>query len=143
MDLAHGGHLTHGHPANFSGRLYDVTHYGVSAEDEQIDYDALEAQAKEVQPKLITCGASAYSRVIDFERMGKIAKEVGAYLFVDMATLPGWWRPGASARCHMLTLSLPPPTSRCADRGAGSFCVSPSMPRRSTDVSSRVCKVVR
>lgn len=89
MDLAHGGHLTHGHPANFSGRLYDVTHYGVSAEDERIDYDALEAQAKEVQPKLITCGASAYSREIDFERMGEIAKAVGAYLFVDMAHIAG------------------------------------------------------
>jgi glycine hydroxymethyltransferase len=89
MDLAHGGHLTHGHPANFSGRLYDVTHYGVSAEDERIDYDALEAQAKEVQPKLITCGASAYSRKIDFERMGSIAKAVGAYLFVDMAHIAG------------------------------------------------------
>ncbi len=89
MDLAHGGHLTHGHPANFSGRLYDVTHYGVTAEDETIDYDALEAQAKEVQPKLITCGASAYSRTIDFERMGKIAKAVGAYLFVDMAHIAG------------------------------------------------------
>lgn len=89
MDLAHGGHLTHGHPANFSGRLYDVTHYGVSAEDEQIDYDALEKQAQEVKPKLITCGASAYSRTIDFERMGKIAKGVGAYLFVDMAHIAG------------------------------------------------------
>jgi len=89
MDLAHGGHLTHGHPANFSGRLYDVTHYGVSAEDERIDYDALEAQAREVQPKLITCGASAYSREIDFERMGEIAKAVGAYLFVDMAHIAG------------------------------------------------------
>ncbi len=89
MDLAHGGHLTHGHPANFSGRLYDVTHYGVSAEDERIDYDALEAQAKEVMPKLITCGASAYSRKIDFERMGKIAQAVGAYLFVDMAHIAG------------------------------------------------------
>ncbi len=89
MDLAHGGHLTHGHPANFSGRLYDVTHYGVSAKDEAIDYDALEAQAKEVQPKLITCGASAYSRTIDFERMGQIAKAVGAYLFVDMAHIAG------------------------------------------------------
>jgi glycine hydroxymethyltransferase len=89
MDLAHGGHLTHGHSANFSGRLYDVTHYGVSAEDERIDYDALEAQAKEVQPKLITCGASAYSREIDFERMGEIAKAVGAYLFVDMAHIAG------------------------------------------------------
>ena len=89
MDLAHGGHLTHGHPANFSGRLYDVTHYGVSEEDEQIDYDALEAQAKEVQPKLITCGASAYSREIDFARMGQIAQAVGAYLFVDMAHIAG------------------------------------------------------
>ena len=89
MDLAHGGHLTHGHPANFSGRLYDVTHYGVTAENEQIDYDALEAQAKEVQPKLITCGASAYSREIDFERMGQIAQAVGAYLFVDMAHIAG------------------------------------------------------
>ena len=89
MDLSHGGHLTHGHPANFSGRLYDVTHYGVRAEDEHIDYDALEAQAKEVQPKLITCGASAYSRTIDFERMGKIAQSVGAYLFVDMAHIAG------------------------------------------------------
>lgn len=89
MDLAHGGHLTHGHPANFSGRLYDVVHYGVRADDEQIDYDALEAQAHEVKPKLITCGASAYSRVIDFERMGRIAKAVGAYLFVDMAHIAG------------------------------------------------------
>ncbi|MGJ8697430.1 MAG: ribose 5-phosphate isomerase B [Verrucomicrobiaceae bacterium] len=89
MDLAHGGHLTHGHPANFSGRLYDVTHYGVSAENETIDYDALEAQAKEVMPKLITCGASAYSRTIDFERMAAIAKAVGAYLFVDMAHIAG------------------------------------------------------
>jgi len=89
MDLAHGGHLTHGHKANFSGRLYEVVHYGVSEEDGRIDYDALEALAKESQPKLITCGASAYSRIIDFERMGKIAKEVGAYLFVDMAHIAG------------------------------------------------------
>lgn len=89
MDLSHGGHLTHGHPANFSGRLYEVTHYGVSEKDECIDYDALEKQAVEVQPKLITCGASAYSRVIDFERMGQIARKVGAYLFVDMAHIAG------------------------------------------------------
>ena len=89
MDLSHGGHLTHGHPANFSGRLYDVTHYGVSEKDERIDYDALAEQAKVVQPKLITCGASAYSREIDFPRMSKIAKSVGAYLFVDMAHIAG------------------------------------------------------
>ena len=89
MDLAHGGHLTHGHPANFSGKLYDVTHYGVSEKDERIDYDALAETAKEVQPKLITCGASAYPREIDFARMGEIAKSVGAYLFVDMAHIAG------------------------------------------------------
>ena len=89
MDLSHGGHLTHGHPANFSGRLYDVTHYGVSEKDERIDYDALAEQAKVVQPKLITCGASAYSREIDFPRMSEIAKSVGAYLFVDMAHIAG------------------------------------------------------
>ena len=89
MDLAHGGHLTHGHPANFSGRLYDVVHYGVTEGEETIDYDALEALAKECKPKLITSGASAYSRVIDFERMGQIAKSVGAYLMVDMAHIAG------------------------------------------------------
>ncbi len=89
MDLAHGGHLTHGHKANFSGKFYDVVHYGVSKEDERIDYDQLEKMAHEVKPALITCGASAYSREIDFERMGRIAREVGAYLFVDMAHIAG------------------------------------------------------
>jgi glycine hydroxymethyltransferase len=89
MDLAHGGHLTHGHKANFSGKFYEVTHYGVSPEDEQIDYEQLAATAKEVRPRLITCGASAYSRVVDYERMGAIAKEAGAFLFVDMAHIAG------------------------------------------------------
>lgn len=89
MDLAHGGHLTHGHKANFSGKFYEVTHYGVSERDERIDYDALEKVAAERKPKLITAGASAYPRVIDFERMGKIARSVGAYLFVDMAHIAG------------------------------------------------------
>lgn len=89
MDLAHGGHLTHGHPANFSGKFYDVTHYGVSEKDERIDYDALEKVAIELKPALITSGASAYPREIDFERMGKIAKACGAYLFVDMAHIAG------------------------------------------------------
>ncbi|MFD2255637.1 ribose 5-phosphate isomerase B [Luteolibacter algae] len=89
MDLAHGGHLTHGHKANFSGRFYDVTHYGVSPEDERIDYAELEKTARELKPALITVGASAYSRIIDFERMGKLAREIGAYLFVDMAHIAG------------------------------------------------------
>jgi glycine hydroxymethyltransferase len=89
MDLAHGGHLTHGHKANFSGRFYQVTHYGVSREDERIDYDELETTARELRPRLITAGASAYPRTIDFERLGRIAREVGAYLFVDMAHIAG------------------------------------------------------
>ncbi|MEM6911760.1 MAG: ribose 5-phosphate isomerase B [Verrucomicrobiota bacterium] len=95
MDLAHGGHLTHGHPANFSGALYDVVHYGVSKSDEKIDYDALERQAETSQPKLITAGASAYSQIIDFERMAAIAKKVGAYLFIDMAHISGLVAGGA------------------------------------------------
>lgn len=89
MDLAHGGHLTHGHFANFSGKLYEVKHYGVSSEEETIDYDLLEETAKEYQPKMITAGASAYSRTIDFPRMRAIADSVGAYLFVDMAHIAG------------------------------------------------------
>ncbi len=89
MDLAHGGHLTHGHKANFSGRFYEVTHYGVSPEDERINYEELEATARELKPALITVGASAYPRIIDFERMSKLAREIGAYLFVDMAHIAG------------------------------------------------------
>ena len=89
MNLDNGGHLTHGHRANFSGKLYNVVHYGVSQETEAIDYDALEKLALEVKPQMITAGASAYSRTIDFERMGQIAKACGAYLFVDMAHIAG------------------------------------------------------
>lgn len=89
MNLSHGGHLTHGNPANFSGKLYNVVHYGVSEETERIDYDALEKLAFEVSPRMITAGASAYSRTIDFERMAAIAKACGALLFVDMAHIAG------------------------------------------------------
>ena len=95
MDLAHGGHLTHGHKANFSGKLYEVHHYGVSRDTEMIDYDALAKQADEVKPKMITAGASAYSRTIDFKRMREIADSVGAYLFVDMAHISGLVAGGA------------------------------------------------
>jgi glycine hydroxymethyltransferase len=89
MDLSHGGHLTHGHKANFSGKFYEVTHYGVAESDEMIDYDGLEKVAVELKPALITTGASAYPREIDFKRMGEIAKKCGAYLFVDMAHIAG------------------------------------------------------
>jgi glycine hydroxymethyltransferase len=89
MNLAHGGHLTHGMALNFSGKLYQVHAYGVRQDDERIDYDAMEAQAKEVRPKLIVGGASAYPRLWDFERMAAIAHGVGALLFVDMAHVAG------------------------------------------------------
>ncbi len=89
MDLSHGGHLTHGHFANFSGKFYEVKHYGVTEEDQRIDYDQLAEVAKEYRPKMITAGASAYSRIIDFQRMREIADSVGAFLFVDMAHIAG------------------------------------------------------
>jgi glycine hydroxymethyltransferase len=89
MNLAHGGHLTHGHPANFSGKLYEVSQYGVSEATEQIDYDALAKQAEEVRPQLITAGASAYPRFIDFPRLREIADSVDALLFIDMAHIAG------------------------------------------------------
>ncbi|HEX5490168.1 MAG TPA: serine hydroxymethyltransferase [Candidatus Udaeobacter sp.] len=89
MNLAHGGHLTHGHPANFSGKFYNVSQYGVSEKTEQIDYDALQTQAEEVRPSMITAGASAYPRIIDFPRLRQIADSVGAVLFIDMAHIAG------------------------------------------------------
>jgi glycine hydroxymethyltransferase len=89
MNLAHGGHLTHGHPLNFSGKLYKVVAYGVRKEDELIDYDEVASQAEQHKPKLIIAGASAYSRVIDFARFRKIADSVGAVFLVDIAHYSG------------------------------------------------------
>ena len=89
MDLSAGGHLTHGSPVNFSGKLYDVYAYGVDRETQLIDYDDVAKKAEEVQPKMIVAGASAYSRTIDFAKMREIADSVGAYLFVDMAHIAG------------------------------------------------------
>ncbi|KAB8127183.1 serine hydroxymethyltransferase [Gracilibacillus oryzae] len=89
MNLSHGGHLTHGSPVNFSGKLFNFVDYGVNEESEQIDYDAVLAKAKEVKPKLIVAGASAYPRQIDFAKFREIADEVGAYLMVDMAHIAG------------------------------------------------------
>jgi glycine hydroxymethyltransferase len=89
MDLSHGGHLTHGHPLNLSGKLYRFVAYGVRAGDETLDYDKLEALASEHRPKLIVCGASAYPRVIDFPRIGAIAKATGAKVMADMAHIAG------------------------------------------------------
>jgi glycine hydroxymethyltransferase len=89
MNLAHGGHLTHGSPVNFSGKWFEVQSYGVREEDARIDYDALAVQARELRPKMLVAGASAYPRIIDFERLGQIARDVDALLFVDMAHIAG------------------------------------------------------
>ncbi len=89
MNLAHGGHLTHGHPLNFSGKLYTIVPYGVRRDDQRIDYDELERLAHEHKPRMIMVGASAYPRVIDFERIGSIAREVGSPMVTDMAHIAG------------------------------------------------------
>jgi len=89
MNLSHGGHLTHGNPANFSGKLYQFCQYGVREDNGLIDYDELAATAQREKPKMITVGASAYSRIIDFARMSEIARSVGAHLFADIAHIAG------------------------------------------------------
>jgi glycine hydroxymethyltransferase len=89
MNLSHGGHLTHGHPLNFSGINYRVADYGVSGDTEQIDYDDLQRKAEEHRPKLLVCGASAYPRTINFERIGEIARSVGAKVMADIAHIAG------------------------------------------------------
>jgi glycine hydroxymethyltransferase len=89
MNLAHGGHLTHGHPLNFSGKLYTIVPYGVRPDDERIDYDEFERLANEHKPKMIMVGASAYPRVFDFERIGRVARDVGSPVVVDMAHIAG------------------------------------------------------
>ena len=95
MSLAHGGHLTHGHPINFSGHIYHFVHYGVDREDERIDYVQAYELAREHKPRLLLAGASAYSRIIDFARLRAIADQVGAYLMVDMAHIAGLIAGGA------------------------------------------------
>ncbi len=89
MNLSHGGHLTHGHPLNFSGKLYTIIPYGVRTDDERIDYDELERLAHEHTPKMIMVGASAYPRVIDFERIGAVGRQVGSAVVTDMAHIAG------------------------------------------------------
>src|SRR5262245_61578942 len=89
MNLAHGGHLTHGHPLNFSGKLYTIVPYGVRKDDERIDYDELDRLADEHKPKMIMVGASAYPRIIDFARIRATAEHIGAAVFTDMAHIAG------------------------------------------------------
>ena len=99
MDLSHGGHLTHGSPVNFSGKLFNVVFYGVDKDTQQIDYDQTMALAKEHKPKVIVAGASAYPRIIDFKRFREIADEVGAKLVVDMAHIAGLIATGLHPSC--------------------------------------------
>jgi glycine hydroxymethyltransferase len=99
MDLSHGGHLTHGSPVNFSGKLFNMVHYGVDKETQTIDYDAVEKLAKEHKPTMIIAGASAYPRIIDFARFRAIADEVGAKLMVDMAHIAGLIAAGEHPSC--------------------------------------------
>jgi len=107
MNLSHGGHLTHGHPANFSGQLYKFVAYGVKKETGYIDYDDVEAKAKEHKPKMITVGASAYSRDIDFKKFREIADSIGAWLFCDMAHPAGLIAKGHLSspipHCHVVS----------------------------------------
>jgi glycine hydroxymethyltransferase len=107
MDLSHGGHLTHGSPVNLSGLWFQVVHYGVDAQTQQLDYDQIRALALEHRPKLIICGYSAYPRRIDFARFRTIADEVGAYLLADMAHIAGLVAAGAHPsplpHCHVVT----------------------------------------
>ncbi len=95
MDLTHGGHLSHGSPVNFAGQLYNIVPYGVDKESEALDYDALMQMAKETKPKMIVCGASAYSKILDFKAFRDIADEVGAYLLADIAHIAGLVAAGA------------------------------------------------
>src|SRR6187200_530129 len=89
MNLAHGGHLTHGHPLNFSGKYFTVVPYGVKKDTEHLDYEELAAQARTTKPKMIVVGASAYPRIIDFARIRAVADEIGALMFTDMAHIAG------------------------------------------------------
>src|ERR1700682_1462619 len=142
MNLSHGGHLTHGHPLNFSGRMYKFIAYGVRQEDERIDYDEVEKLAHEHKPRMIVAGASAYSRIIDFERMGKIAKAVDAMFFVDIAHIAGFAAAGVHpshvprevrpAPCRTRTSSRPPRTKRCAVRAPAWCFAAPPSPKKST-----------
>ncbi|MBD0389930.1 MAG: serine hydroxymethyltransferase, partial [Nostoc sp. C3-bin3] len=107
MDLSHGGHLTHGSPVNVSGKWFQVSHYGVSEQTEQLDYDQIRELALRERPKLLICGYSAYPRIIDFEKFRSIADEIGAYLLADIAHIAGLvasgLHPDPIPHCHVVT----------------------------------------
>jgi glycine hydroxymethyltransferase len=124
MDLSHGGHLTHGNKANFSGKFFEIVHYGVRKDNEQIDYDQLAQMAREHKPKMITVGASAYPRVIDFKRMGEIARETGALLLADIAHIAGMVAVGIhpSPMAHADFVTTTTHKTLCGPRGGLILC---------------------
>ena len=131
MDLAHGGHLTHGSPVNYSGKLYRVVHYGVDAKEHRIDYDTMRTLARAEKPKLILAGASAYPRTIDFAPFAEAAKEVGAIFLVDMAHIACLVAGGAHPNPTPLADVVSSTTHKTL-RGRQVYLVQRAMPRRST-----------
>ena len=122
MSLSHGGHLTHGSPVNFSGKLFRVVSYGLNEQTHRLDYDQIRDIAKKEKPKVLVAGASAYPRIIDFETMGKIAREVGAHLVVDMAHIAGLVAAGSiHLRFRTRLTRLRPRTKPCAALAAVIF----------------------
>ncbi len=124
MNLAHGGHLTHGHPLNFSGKTYKFVPYGVRKDNETIDYEEIERLAAEHKPKMIVAGASAYSRIIDFPRLAKIAEAAGAVLFVDMAHIAGLVAAGPPSLVPHADFVSTTTHNRCAARAAAWSCAA-------------------
>ena len=145
MNLAHGGHLTHGHPLNFSGQLYTIVPYGVRQDDERIDYDELDRLADERRPKMIIVGASAYPRVIDFARIRAVADRVGAAVFTDMAHIAGPRRGRHPSEPRAaLRLRLDDDAQDAArDRAAAWCCAASSTRRISIAACSPACRAGR
>jgi len=144
MNLSHGGHLTHGNPANFSGKLYQFCQYGVREDNGRIDYDELAAIAQREKPRMITVGASAYSRIIDFARMGEIARGAGAYLFADIAHIAGLvaagLHPTPVPHADFVTTTT---HKTLRARAAASSSARPPTPRPSTPPCSPAARAAR
>lgn len=141
MNLTDGGHLTHGSPVNVSGNYFNVLPYGVREDDELLDYDAMEKLAKEVHPKMIIGGTSAYSRIIDFERMAAVAHEVGALLMIDMAHFAGLVAgENIQVRCRGPILLQRQRIRLFADREEGLLCVKKNMRKRLIKLFSPACR---
>ena len=143
MDLSHGGHLTHGHRANFSGKLYNVVHYGVSQETEAIDYDALEKLALEVKPQMITAGASAYSRKSTLNAWDRLPGPAVPTCSWTWPTSRAWWQGGSTRiRFPMRTSSPPPRINPCAAPAAASSSARRNTPKNWMPPSSPECREV-